>query len=138
IMCHLAEKSGSALWPRDSHVLADTLRWLFFCSCHIDPYLTTLVVERFIKRSNGAPEDTALTADAERWLGRFLPVLEQHLTGQQFVTGSFGLADIALGCSLELSDMLRLDLSPYANVRAWLQRLQGRASWRACTVPMPT
>jgi len=137
ILCYLAEKSGGALWPRDSRALADMLRWLFFCSCHIDPYFTTLVVERFIKGRQGAPEDAALTADAERWLARFLSVLETQLAAQDFVTGSFGLADIALGCSLELAPLLRFDLSTYPNIRGWLERLQQRPSWRACSVQVP-
>lgn len=136
IICHLAEKSGSTLWPRDSQALADTLRWLFFCSCHIDPYFTTLVVERFIKARTGAPEDKALTASSEHWLARFSPVLEAQLSSHQFVTGTFGLPDIALGCSIELAGLVRYDLSPYPNVQAWLSRLQGRESWRACT-PQP-
>lgn len=137
ILCYLAHKSGGALWPRESRALADMLRWLFFCSCHLDPYFTTLVVERFIKARQGAPEDSVLTADAERWLARFLPVLEEPLGQHAYVTGSFGLADIALGCTLELAPLLRVDLSAYPNIRAWLSRLQERESWRACSAQIP-
>ena len=39
----------SALWPADVRAQTDTLRWLFFGSCHLDPHYTTLLVERFIK-----------------------------------------------------------------------------------------
>jgi glutathione S-transferase len=130
ILCHVANTSRSALWPKEPHALADTLRWLFFCSCHIDPYFTTLLVERFVKGRRNAPADEALCANAEQWLARFVPVLEQQLAEREYVTGRFGLGDIALGCTMELSPLVRFDLAPYPHVRAWLERLQARPSWR--------
>jgi glutathione S-transferase len=133
ILCYLARKAGGSLWPAGPREEADLLRWLFYCSCHIDPYFTTLVVERFIKARRGAAPDEALTASAEQWLARFLPVVDQQLAEREYVTGTFGLADIALGCSLELSPMVRYDLSPYPHVRAWLDRLHARESWKRCS-----
>lgn len=129
VMCYLAQKAGGPLWPVTPQANADMLRWLFFCSCHVDPYFTTLVVERFIKPRRGGAEDEARTKAAEEWLARFVPVAEAQLGRGDFVTGTFGLADIALGCTLELSAMLRHDLAPYPNLRGWLARLQARPSW---------
>ena len=129
IMCYLAQTRPGPLWTGDAKTDADTLRWLFFCSCHIDPYFTTLVVERFIKARRGEPADDAQTAAAERWLARFVPVVEGQLGRGDYVTGRFGLADIALGCTLELSGPVRYDLAPYPAIRAWLARLQSRPSW---------
>jgi glutathione S-transferase len=131
IVCYVAQKSGSPLWPREPRDLSDTLRWLFFCSCHIDPYLTTLMVERFIKARRGLPPDEVHTAYAEQWLSRFIPIVEQQLKGRPYLRGEFGLADILLGCSLELGPLVKLDLGPYPAVRAWIDRLQARDSWRA-------
>jgi hypothetical protein len=40
--------------------------------------------------------------------------------------------------TLEISPLVSYDLAPYPKVRAWLERLQGRASWRAAdywTIP---
>jgi glutathione S-transferase len=136
ILCYIAQTSGGPLWPKDPRALGDVLRWMFFCSCHVDPYFTTLVVERFIKGRRGQPADEALTKSAEEWLARFVPVVEQQLAGREYLTGSFGLADIALGCTLELAPLVRYDLAPYPHVRAWLERLQGRESWRAHAVKL--
>ena len=124
---------GGPLWPIEPQPQADLLRWLFFCSCHIDPYFTTLVVERFIKARQNLAPDEAQTASAERWLARFIPILEVQLTNKNYVTGDFSIADIALGCTLELSPLLKYDLSPFGSVRAWLERLQNRESWRAAS-----
>jgi hypothetical protein len=110
------------------------LRWMFFGASHLDPYFTTLVVERFIKARRGEQADEALAASAEQWLARFVPVLEAQLAGREYLTGPFTLADITVGCTIELAPLLKLDLAPYPNVRAWLERLQARPSWRASTI----
>jgi len=132
ILCLMAQThpKGDTLLPGEPQAQADTLRWLFFCSCHLDPYFTTLVVERFIKARRGEPEDETLSRKAEEWLGRFLPVVNQQLDRREFVTGRYSLADIVLGCTIELSSMLRFDLTPYPNVQTWLRRLQERPTWR--------
>lgn len=49
------------------------------------------------------------------------------------LTGSFGLGDIVVGCTLELSALVRFDLAPCPHVRAWLSRLQARPSSGDCS-----
>ncbi len=137
IMVYLARThGGAAIAPEEPRAQAEMLRWMFFGACHLDPYLTTLVMERFIKARQGAQADEALTASAEHGLARFLPVVEQQLTPREHLTGSFSLADIALGCALELALLLKVDLGSYPHVRAWLERLQARPSWRANSAPL--
>ena len=88
ILVYLARAhGGAALAPEEPRAQADVLRWMFFGACHLDPYFTTLVVERFIKARQGAPADEALTASAEQWLARFVPVVEQQLAGREYLTG---------------------------------------------------
>jgi glutathione S-transferase/SAM-dependent methyltransferase len=134
ILCYLARTSGGPLWPEEPRAQADLLRWMFFGASHLDPHFTTLVVERLFKATRGEAADQALCASAERSLARFLPVVEQQLSGQGHLTGQFGLADITLGCTLDLSPMLGYDLGPWPGVRAWLDRLRARESWRASSM----
>lgn len=133
ILWYLARQRPNTVVSSEARAEADTLRWMFFGACHLDPHYTTLVVERFVKARRGLPEDTQLTAYAERELARFVAVVEQQLGVHEFLTGKFGLADIALGCTLELSPLLKYDLAPFPRVRGWLERLQSRASWRVAT-----
>jgi glutathione S-transferase len=137
ILWHLAaSKPGQSLVPAEPRAQADLLRWMFFCACHVDPYFTQLVVERFVKPRRGTPSDDAAAALAEVWLARFVPVLEAHLKEREHVLGrAFTLADIVLGCSLELSPLLSFDLAPYPAVKRWLARLAERASWRSADRP---
>lgn len=130
ILFHLARTGGGRLWPEEPNAQADVLRWMFFGASHLDPYLTTLVMERFFKATRGEPADPAQCAAAEQWLDRFLPVVEQQITGREYLAGRFSLADIALGCTIELLPALGYALAPYPHARAWIERLQARDSWR--------
>jgi glutathione S-transferase len=134
IMCFVARKGGSESFPSEARAEADTLRWLFFGACHVDPHFTTLVVERFLKGRRKEVEDVALTASAEQWLARFVPVVEGQVAEHEFLTGRFSVADIALGCSLELYPLVRFDLGPYPATRVWLERLKARESWKDASV----
>jgi glutathione S-transferase/SAM-dependent methyltransferase len=131
ILFHLARAGGAPLWADDPRTQADVLRWMFFGASHLDPYFTTLVVERYFKAARGAPADVAQCAAADQWLLQFLPVVEHQLARHDYLAGRFSLADIALGCTIELLPPLGYGLAPYPHVRAWLERLQGRDSWRA-------
>ncbi len=137
ILCYLAQTNADGkLWPKDPRAVADTLRWMFFGSCHLDPYFTTFMVERFIKPRRGAQPDEERVRVAEEWVGRFVAILDGHLSTHEYVTRQFGLGDIVLGCTLELSPLVKYDLAPYPNVRRWLERLQSRDSWRSASPPM--
>jgi len=129
ILWYLAQAKANPLWPDDVRARADTLRWMFFCACHVDPYFTTLVVERFQKARRGEPPDEAQVAAAYRQLERFLGVLDRELAGRDYVAGGFGLGDIVLGCTIEVSPLVQYDLAPYPNIAAWLKRLQSRPHW---------
>jgi glutathione S-transferase len=132
ILVHVAQSAGGDLWPKDLRAQSDELRWLFFGACHLDPYFTTLVVERFIKVRMKQTSDETAAHGAAVWLNRFVPILDQQLAEREYLTGRFGLADISLGCTMELSPTVRFDLERYPHVRGWLDRLQSRASWQAC------
>ena len=127
---YLAAQRPSALWPEEVRAQSDTLRWMFFCANHLDAHFNTLVNERIFKPQRHASADPTLVANAVEHLGRYLAVLEKQLIGREYVTGTFGIADIAIGCTLEAAPAVQLDLAPYGNVRAWLARLQSRPSWR--------
>jgi glutathione S-transferase len=134
IMCYLAQQqAGGALWPTSARGQSDLLRWMFFGAQHVDSAFTTMAVERVIKPMRGAPGNETLAAAAETDVARYLAVLEGQLAGKSFVMGNFSLADIALGCTVELAPMLKMDLAPYPLMRGWIERLQARPAWRAAT-----
>ena len=62
---------------------------------------------------------------------RFAPVLNAQLEGKQWVTGNtFTIADIALGTTVEFAGVAGLDVKAYPHLKAWLDRLTSRESWK--------
>jgi len=131
ILVYLAEKRPQGeLFPVNAQRRADVLRWMFFAATHLQPWISVLGQERLMKPRAGAPSDPAAIARAERELGRFLPILERHLRGQEYLAGAYSLADIAVGCGFIECERRGLLLDVYPHVANWRQRLRARPAWQ--------
>ncbi|NNB98768.1 glutathione S-transferase family protein [Corallococcus exiguus] len=140
IMVYLAEKTpGQTLLPTDAQGRADVNRWLFWCSSHMAPANTVLVQENFVKQRTGrGPPDPAEVARGEALFAQTAPVLDSHLAGRTWVTQErLTLADLSLAASFALAGPARLPLEGYANLRAWLGRVQQLDAWQRTAPPMP-
>ncbi|NRD52234.1 glutathione S-transferase family protein [Corallococcus exiguus] len=140
IMVYLAEKTpGQTLLPTDAQGRADVNRWLFWCSAHMAPANTVLVLENFVKQRTGrGPPDPAEVARGEALFAQTAPVLDSHLAGRTWVTQErLTLADLSLAASFALAGPARLPLEGYANLRAWLGRVQELEAWQRTAPPMP-
>ncbi|NNB90773.1 glutathione S-transferase family protein [Corallococcus exiguus] len=140
IMVYLAEKTpGQTLLPTDAQGRADVNRWLFWCSSHMAPANTVLVQENFVKQRTGrGPPDPAEVARGEALFAQAAPVLDSHLAGRTWVTQErLTLADLSLAASFALAGPARLPLEGYANLRAWLGRVQQLDAWQRTAPPMP-
>jgi glutathione S-transferase len=122
---------GKRLLGDDARAQADTLRWMFFGASHLDPYIGIYIVERFVKARRNQPPEQKLLEHADTQLARFLPIVEQQLAGREYLTGSFGLADICIGCTLAIATPLGHPLDAYPNITSWLARITARDSWKA-------
>jgi glutathione S-transferase len=57
-------------------------------------------------------------------------VLDRQLEGREFVIGPLSIADFVIGARLDRGpDYLDIDLSPYQNIGAWLERLRAKPYW---------
>ncbi|WP_255654296.1 glutathione S-transferase family protein [Corallococcus sp. EGB] len=140
IMVYLAEKTpGQTLLPTDAQGRADVNRWLFWCSSHMAPANTVLVQENFVKQRTGrGPPDPAEVARGEALFAQTAPVLDSHLAGRTWVTQErLTLADLSIAASFALAGPARLPLEGYANLRAWLGRVQELEAWQRTAPPMP-
>ncbi|MHA7629933.1 glutathione S-transferase family protein [Corallococcus sp. M7] len=140
IMLYLAEKTpGQTLLPTDAQGRADVNRWLFWCSAHMAPANTVLVQENFVKQRTGrGPPDPAEVARGEALIAQAAPVLDSHLAGRTWVTQErLTLADLSLAASFALAGPARLPIEGYANLRAWLGRVQELEAWQRTAPAMP-
>ncbi|MCY1019148.1 glutathione S-transferase family protein [Pyxidicoccus sp. MSG2] len=141
IMLYLAEKTpGQTLLPSDARGRADVNRWLFWCSAHMSQAATVLVLENFVKQRTGrGPPNPTEVARGEALFAQAAPVLDSHLAGRTWVTQDrLTLADFSLASSFALAGPARLPLGDYANIRAWLGRVQELEAWQRTAPPAPS
>jgi glutathione S-transferase len=126
ILWYLAE--GSPYVPGDRVRRAQTLQWMFFEQYSHEPYVAT---PRYIVKH--LPADHARRAELPSRLatGRAaLAVMDRHLTSRRFfVAEQYSIADIALYAYTHVAHEGGHDLTPYANVRAWLARVAAQPGY---------
>ncbi|MEO7067300.1 MAG: glutathione S-transferase family protein [Rhodanobacter sp.] len=123
ILCWLAE--GTALWPEDNWLRAQTLQWLFFEQYSHEP---CIAVARFIRCWLPAdhPRQAELPALQQRGV-QVLAVMEQHLAGRDwFVGDQYGIADIALYAYTHCAADGGFELASFPNITAWLARVRAQ------------
>jgi glutathione S-transferase len=131
IMCHLAEKAGSELWPRDERRI-EVMRWLMWDATEFAPptgtfYFEHIVKPRFLGREADPAEIARVTPDFERYAG----VLEGHLTGREYLVGdALTVADFAVAITLPYAEKTRLPLEGFPAIRRWHDRLNQLPAWR--------
>jgi glutathione S-transferase len=123
ILWYLAD--GTEFLPAQRLARAQALQWMFFEQYSHEPYVAT---PRFILRH--FPADSPRRSELPQRLNQgraALAVMESHLKGRAFFVGErYSIADIALYAYTHVADEAQLDLAPYANVRAWLDRVAGQ------------
>ena len=120
IILHLAE--GSDLIPSDAYERARMLEWMFWEQYSHEPYVA---VARFQVKYEGrdpASLDAKLVSRGVAALAR----LEAGLEGRDYLASDrLSLADVALVAYTRLAGEGGFDLTPYPNLRAWIQRIEG-------------
>jgi glutathione S-transferase len=123
ILCYLAE--GTAFWPEDRWLRAQTLQWLFFEQYSHEP---CIAVARYIR--GWLPADHPRQAEMPALLHKgtqVLGVMEQHLAGREwFVGDAYGLADIALYAYTHCAGDGGFALGSFPNICAWLDRVRSQ------------
>jgi glutathione S-transferase len=140
IMEYLAERTpGQTLLPTDPRGRAEVSRWLFWCAAHMSPANAILVMENFVKGLTGrGPADPVEVARGEALFAQSAPVLDAHLADRTWVAHDrLTLADFSLAAGFALAGPGRLPIGDYANIRAWLGRVQELEAWRRTAPPAP-
>jgi len=116
---------GTEYVPTDALDRARVLQWMFFEQYEVEP---NIAVARFWITLLGEPERYATELEG-KWAGgnKALTALEEGLDGRRWlVGGAFSIADISLYAYTHVADKGGFDLGPYANVRAWIDRVASR------------
>jgi glutathione S-transferase len=133
IIAYLATKYGGTpeLVPKDARGRAEVDRWLSWQLAHLAPATSKVAYERIVKKltGQGPPDEAAIKAGTADF-ATFSSVLDGWLAGKEYVAGRLSVADFALASHYSIAPACGLDLAPYRNLGAWLERMLSRASMK--------
>lgn len=119
---------GVSLLPADPKQRAHARIWMAFADEKFFPAL----FGASIGRERGYPEEKISEADGK--LAAMLNDLEKRLEGRDYLVGDFSLADIAYAGNFtrlrEMEEKSILTLEKYPRVRAWVERVEARESYK--------
>ena len=133
ILCHLAKKAGSDMWPADDDLKIDAIKWMTWEQAHFTRHAGTLFFENVIKGALGRGEpDPKAIEEATGFLNQFATVLDGHLKGRDHVVGrGLTVADFALGAVIPLAEQAKAPLDGYAGIARWYEKtLNALPAWR--------
>jgi len=119
INLYLAETHQCSLYPSTPQSRGRMLQWTFFVANDVEPALITL----FRNRVFFPPEqrNATLADQAEETLRTKLAILEQQLVKTPFFGGDrWDMGDFMVACVLYVLTRLKLDLTAYPKLDAWL------------------
>lgn len=128
ILCYLAD--GTEFLPSDVFERATALQWLFFEQYSHEPFIAT---SRFIIRYLGNPPDKRSVLEGKKAGGyKALSILDAQLENRDYLLGDrMSVADIALFAYTHVADEGGFDLSDYASIRHWIDRIRARPAFVA-------
>jgi len=133
IIKYLAVSELSSLYPDDPKQRAAIDQWMDFTIIHVGGAMGKVLFNRVFASFAKVPVDERSLSDGIKFLGRFLPVVDQqlakwgHLAGQQF-----SLADIALLATIDPAEVADVDLYPYEHIIKWRDELKHKDFYTDC------
>lgn len=125
INLYLAKKYGGKLWPASEADQARAIQWSFWGISELEQHLIAILMHRVMLPPD--KRDAAAVESAEKALARPLAVLDQHLAKRDTLLGdSFTIADLNVASVLSTAKMVKLDLSKWPRVSAWLEACTSR------------
>jgi glutathione S-transferase len=125
ITLYLARKYGGGFWPNNVEDEGRAFQWSFWAITELEEPLLIMLMHGAMLPP--AQRDAAKAADAKARLAKPLDVLEGALRGRAVLVGTqFGVADLNVASVLSWARMLRVDLTRWPWVEAWLARCLDR------------
>jgi glutathione S-transferase len=140
ILQYIASQKPNALWPDNSRVRADIMRWQSWGLAHWGKECCEpLIFQRLVKQLvNMGPPDEAVVAKGLECFEKEATMLNAHLGKQPYLVGKeLTLADFSIAAPLFYADRASIPLAPYAKIKEWFGRVSALPCWSE-TAPQPT
>lgn len=128
ILLYIGRKySPNRLYLEDLEGYGRMAQWLFFGKTSIDP---NLAVARYFTRFLPPENRDEMRLHELRAQGNaVLGVLDSHLETNDYLAGSYSMADIACYPYVNLAPEGGIELSPYPGVILWLDRIRSQPGY---------
>jgi glutathione S-transferase len=132
ILAYLASRQPTpSLLPAKARERAEVDRWLYWESSILSPAVWKVGFEKIVKPITKQAPDAALIAAGTADFASAAKVLDDALTGKDYVAGGLSIADFAIGPFIGLATgACELDITPYRNLSTWRDRMNSRESVR--------
>ncbi len=128
IIKYMARKVKSPLYPSELKARAVTEQWFDFVAFHVRTPFSRVQFNRMFAERIGQKKDEASIAFGLHILSTSLPQVDSQIAKNGFLAGQkMTIADIVLLATLDPSEVLEIDLSPYKALTAWRDRLRSEA-----------
>ena len=132
ILAFLAE--GTPYLPDDAFGRAKVLQWLSFEGNYVEPAIGTL--RHWILTGKATRRPRELVESRRAASLKALGILDRELASRPFVAGdAYTIADISLFAYTSRADEADLPLGDFANVGAWIGRVEAEPGFLAKTHP---
>jgi glutathione S-transferase len=133
ILLHLAE--GTEFLPDDPLERAEVHRWMFLEQARLFAIVGAL---RFRLMTGRIDPESDEARQQVRFSNAIVGGLEAHFATRDFaVGGRYTVADIALYGYTQVAHEANVDMAPYANVSAWLERVREQPGHVGALEPFP-
>jgi glutathione S-transferase len=132
ILQYLASKTPTALYPYDACGRADIARWQCWDLAHWGAQACQpLIFENLVKKVvNIGPADAAAVAKSTEAFHKEAKMLDEHLAKQKYLVGdALTIADFSVAAPLFHAKGAEMPIGPYANMRAWFERVSALPCW---------
>ena len=129
INLYLANKHGGDLAPRDDAEMGLALQWSFWAATEVETPALEALKHRLLLPEDERDEAAFDAAAAQ--LAKPLAVLNGALAdGEYLFGGRFTVADLNVAAIVGWVKIARMDLTPWPNLTAWLDRCLGRPKFK--------
>ena len=132
ILAFLAD--GTPYLPDDAFGRAKVFQWLSFEGNYVEPAIGTL--RHWILTGKAARRPRELVESRRAASLKALGILDRELASRPFIAGdAYTIADISLFAYTSRAQEAELPLGDFANVAAWIERVEAEPGFLAKTYP---
>lgn len=133
IVRYLADKNNSPLYPKDLKKRAIVDQWIDYASQHVMLALGRIMFNTYFYKLSKSEKDERSLADGRKFIESYLPVVDQQLGKLKYIADdTITLADIVMIAALDTCELSAVDLSHYAHIVSWRDKLMKEPFYQKC------